>query len=153
MSNWNDIAAWKKFLNTFTVVFIAIDVIFIVLGILFATGLVEADIVLDVFGASPDQLAGTSAAAFATVIGVSFVISYAVNLICLLFVRRGVKDPSKMTVGMVLFGILSALSLINLVSTIAGGSGFSNILTVLCTTILNCGVFAGCYKVRAAAKN
>ena len=144
MSNWNDIAAWKKFLNTFTVVFIAIDVIFIVLGILFATGLVEADIVLDVFGASPDQLAGTSAAAFATVIGVSFVISYAVNLICLLFVRRGVKDPSKMTVGMVLFGILSALSLINLVSTIAGGSGFSNILTVLCTTILKCGVFAGC---------
>ena len=153
MSNWNNIEDWKKFLNVFTLVFIVVDVILIVLGILFATAIIDADTVLDVFDVSTAQLAGVDAAAFATTIGVTYVISYAVNLICVLFARRGVKDPSKMTVGMVLFAILSVLSIINLVSTIAGGSGFSNILTVLCTTILNVCVLVGCYKVRAAAKN
>ena len=153
MSSWNDVSAWKKFLNVFTVVFIVVDIIFIVLGILFATAVIDADTVLDIYDVNTAQLAGVSASAFVTTIGVSFIISYAINLICVLLARRGVKDPSKMTLGMVLFAILSVLSIINLVSSIAGGAGFSNILTVLCTAILNCGVFVGCYKVRAAAKN
>lgn len=64
VSSSNDLASWKRFLNTFVNVYIVIDVILIVLGALFATGVIDANTMLDVYGVGAGQLAGASAAAF-----------------------------------------------------------------------------------------
>lgn len=152
MGNSNDIASWKRFLNTFANVYIVIDVILIVLGALFATGIVDADTVLDVYDVGADQLAGTTAAAFASVIGITLVVSYAVNLICVLLVRRGVKDPSKIRLGMVLFCVLSVASLVSLVKSLLDGGGLDANIQGLATTVMNCCVFYGAFKLNASAK-
>ena len=65
------------------------------MGAPFATGVIDADTVLDVYGVGAGQLAGASAAVFAATFGVALVVSYAVNLACVLVVRRGVKDPQR----------------------------------------------------------
>lgn len=57
------------------------------MGALFATGVIDADTVLDVYGVGAGQLAGASAAAFAATIGVTLVVPYAVNLVCVPVVR------------------------------------------------------------------
>lgn len=63
VSSSNDFASWKRFLSTFVNVYIVIDVILIVLGALFATGVIDAGTVLDVYGVGAGQLAGASAVA------------------------------------------------------------------------------------------
>lgn len=135
-SSSNDLASWKRFLNTFVNVYIVIDVILIVLGALFATGVIDADTVLDVYGVGAGQLAGASAAAFATTIGVALVVSYAVNLVCVLVVRRGVKDPAKMKLGMVLFGILPVLALVSLVKALLDGTGLEALTQSVATAVM-----------------
>lgn len=151
MSDINDISAWHKFLNIFSILYLVIDVIFILLGFMFAASLIDSETAAEIFGVNASQLSGVSISELSVVMGAGMVVSYAINLICLLFVRRGLKDYSKMTVGMVLFGIISVLAILNLISSIAGGASFGNALTVFCTALLNCCVFVGCYKVRAAA--
>ena len=149
MSNWNDIAAWKKFLDVFTKVFIAIDVLLIALGLSFATGLIDADMVVDVFDMGGSVGGDVTAATVAITMGVAMVVSYVINLICLLFVRRGLKNTEKMTVGLVLFAIISALAIIDIITSLIGGAGASNLLSTVCTAILDVIVLIGCYKVRA----
>ena len=152
MDSTNDISSSKRFLKAFVNVYIVIDVLLIVLGALFATGVIGADTVLDVYDVSASQLAGTTAAAFASTIGITLVVSYGVNLVCVLLVRRGVKDPSKIKLGMVLFGILSVLSIISVVSSLVTGGGLDASIQGLATAVLNCCVFSGAHKIYASTK-
>ena len=122
------------------------------MGALFATGVIDADTVLDVYGVGAGQLAGASAAAFTATIGVALVVSYAVNLVCVLLVRRGVKDPAKMKLGMVLFGILSVLALVSLVKALLDGTGLEALTQSVATAVMNCCVFYGALKLNASAK-
>lgn len=122
------------------------------MGALFATGVIDADTVLDVYGVGAGQLAGASAAAFTATIGVTLVVSYAVNLVCVLVVRRGVKDPAKMKFGMVLFGILSVLALVSLVKALLDGTGLEALTQGVTTAVMNCCVFYGALKLNASAK-
>lgn len=122
------------------------------MGALFATGVIDADTALDVYGVGAGQLARASAAAFAATIGVTLVVSYAVNLVCVLVVRRGVKDPAKMKLGMVLFGILSVLALASLVKALLDGTGLEALTQSVATAVMNCCVFYGALKVNASAK-
>ena len=93
-----------------------------------------------------------SAAAFAATIGVTLVASYAVNLVCVPVVRRGVKDPAKMKLGMVLFGILSVLALVSLVKALLDGTGLEALTQSVATAVMNCCVFYGALKLNASAK-
>lgn len=122
------------------------------MGALFATGVIDADTVLDVYGVGAGQLAGASAAAFAATIGVTLVVSYAVNLVCVLIVRRGVKDPTKIKLGMVLFGILSVLALVSLVKALLDGTGLKALTKGAATAAMNCCVFYDALKLNASAK-
>ena len=122
------------------------------MGALFATGVIDADTVLDVYGVSAGQLARASAAAFAATIGVTLVVSYAVNLVCVLIVRRGVKNPAKMKLGMVLFGILSVLALVSLVKALLDGTGLEALTQSVATAVMNWCVFYGALKLNASAK-
>ena len=90
--------------------------------------------------------------AFAATIGVALVVSYAVNLVCVLVVRRGVKDPAKMKLGMVLFGILSVLALVSLVKALLDGTGLEALTQSVATAVMNCCVFYGALKLNASAK-
>lgn len=96
--------------------------------------------------------AGASDAAFAATIGVTLVVSYAVNLVCVLVVRRGVKDPAKMKLGMVLFGILSVLALVSLVKALLDDTGLEALTQSVATAVMNCCVFYGALKLNASAK-
>lgn len=96
--------------------------------------------------------AGASAAVFAATISVTLVVSYAVNLVCVLVVRRGVKDPAKMKLGMVLFGILSVLALVSLVKALLDGTGLEALTQSVATAVMNCCVFYGALKLNASAK-
>lgn len=107
---------------------------------------------LDVYGVGAGQLAGASAAAFTATIGVTLVVSYAVNLVCVLVVRRGVKDPAKMKLGMVLFGILSVLALVSLARALLDGTGLEALTQSVATAVMNCCVFYGALKLNASAK-
>lgn len=122
------------------------------MGALFATGVIDADTVLDVYGVGAGQLAGASATAFAATIGVTLVVSYAVNLACVLVVRRGMKDPAKMKLGMVLFGILSVLALVSLVKALLDDTGLEALTQSVVTATMNCCVFFGALKLNASAK-
>lgn len=93
-----------------------------------------------------------SAAAFAATIGVTLVVSYAVNLACVLVVRRGVKDPAKMKLGMVLFGILSVLALVSPVKALLDGTGLEALTQSVATAVMNCCVLYGALKLNASAK-
>lgn len=122
------------------------------MGAPFATDVIDADTVLDVYGVGAGQLAGASAAAFAATIGVTLVVSYAVNLVCVPVVRRGVKDPAKMKLGIVLFGILSVLALVSLVKALLDGTGLEALTQSVATAVMNCCVFYGALKLNASAK-
>ena len=122
------------------------------MGAPFATGVIDADTALDVYGVGAGQLAGASAATFAATIGVTLVVPYAVNLACVLVVRRGVKDPAKMKLGMVLFGILSVLALVSLVKALLDGTGLEALTQSVATAVMNCCVFYGALKLNASAK-
>lgn len=69
-----------------------------------------------------------------------------------LVVRRGVKDPAKMKLGMVLFGILSVLALVSLVKALLDDTGLEALTQSVVTATMNCCVFFGALKLNASAK-
>ena len=144
-----DLASWQKFLKIFSILYIIIDIAFIAAGFLVATMVIDADTFTDVFEIPAGIIPTDNVSATMAILGGAMVVAYLINLVCACFAYRGAKNPSKMKPGMILYGVLSVLGLINLVSSFASNG---SVFTVFCQCILVWIVFYGTVKVYKLAK-
>lgn len=115
------VESWTKFLKIVSIICIVVYAIFTVVGIAVAAGLIEADVVAEAMGIT-GILQGADAALFVVICGVVIAVAYGFQLLATIAVLRGVKNPSKMKLGMVLYGIITVFTGINMVMTFSSGT-------------------------------
>ena len=114
------VATWKKTLKIVSVVCVVIYAIFAVLGIAVMASLTDPEPILETLGVA-GLMQGVEASLFATIAGAVIFVVYAFQLLASIAVLRGVKDPSKMKLGMVLYGIISVFTGISFAMSFASG--------------------------------
>lgn len=143
------VASWTKFLKIVSVVCIVVYALFTILGIAVATSLIDPDIVVQVMGIS-GILQGADASMFVTFAGIVITVSYAFQLLATIAVLRGVKNPSKMKLGMVLYGIILVISAINMAITL--NTAGSNASLSVSSFAVAAFMFYGAYVVHRSTK-
>ena len=139
---------WKKTLKYVSIVLIVIYAVFAALGVAIAASLISPDDVIDFMGIS-GILSGNETDLFVTITGVVIAITYLIQILCAFALLRGVKDPSKMKLGMVLYGFLSVFQVYNAITSIASGGDISTTLGQCATTLI---LFWGSIVVYRSAK-
>lgn len=114
------VESWSKFLKIVSVICIVVYAIFTVLGIAVMASLIDPEVILETLGVA-GALQGAEAALFTTIAGAVIAVAYAFQLLATIAVLRGVKNPSKMKLGVILYAIVTVVSAINLVMSIAAG--------------------------------
>lgn len=117
-----DSAGWKNALKYLSIIYMIIDVAFIVVYALSAASVFSADTVFAIMGIDESLLGGVDVSGAITLLSVSAIVSYLINFVFTFFVYRGAKDPSKMKPGMIMYGILSVIAVWGLITNIAGGT-------------------------------
>lgn len=145
-------SAWQKYMKILALFFIVLDAIFIVMFALCAAGVFSTETSLMMLNADPEDVgtdvANVIAASLPLYAGM-MIFGYAINLICTYFVYRGAKNPAKMKPGMILYGILSVLCAITLVSNIVNGT-FQ--LSVVSQCLITWIFFYGALQINKLAK-
>ena len=140
--------SWKKTLKIVSVACIVVYAAFAAFGVAIAASLISPDEVMEGMGVT-GILQGDDADLFASISGIVIAVTYLIMLLCTVAVLRGVKNPSKMKLGMVLYGILSVLMVLNFIMTLTSGSDLSTAFTQCWVTVL---MFGGCIAVYRSAK-
>lgn len=118
-----DNAGWQKTLKLLSIIYMVIDVAFIVVLALGAAAVFSPETTLLIMGVDDASVFGDADVMSAvTLLSVSAIVAYVINLICTIFAYRGAKNPAKMKPGMVLYGILSVFSVFGLISNLVGGT-------------------------------
>ena len=117
----NKVESWAKFLKIVSVICVVVYAIFTVLGIAVAASLIDPEIILSAMGVA-GTLQGADASLYAVIAGVVIAVAYAFQLLATIAVLRGVKNHSKMKLGMVLYGIIAVFSAINMIMSFSAGA-------------------------------
>ena len=132
----NNVASWKKILKIVGVVCVIVYAVFTVLGIAVAASLIDPDFILEAMGVD-GVLQGVEASVFAAIAGVVITVSYGFQLVATIAVLRGLKNPSKMKLALVLYGIVTVFAVLNFIASIVSGGdsaslSFSQLFVVVC---------------------
>lgn len=119
-----NIEVWKKTLKYVSIVCIVVYAVFAALGIAIAASLISPSDVIDGLGIT-GILPGNEANVFTTISGIVIAVVYIVQLLCAVAILRGVKDPSKIKLGMILYGILSVFQVYGVIAALTSGGDIS----------------------------
>lgn len=143
------VESWAKFLKIVSIICIVVYAIFTVLGIVIAASLIDPEVVLGAMGVA-GMLQGAGASLYVVIAGVVIAIAYAFQLLATIAVLRGVKDHSKMKLGMILYGIIAVFSAVNMVMSFqAGGETASLGVASFAVAVF---MFYGAFVVHRSAK-
>lgn len=115
-----DLKTAKKYLKVICYICIAVYVLFGAVGVAIVTGIIPIEAVSETLGVS-SLMSGPDAALYATITGVVMAIAYFMQALFTVPVLRGIKNPSKMRLGIVLYGILTVAVGYNLIRTFMAG--------------------------------
>lgn len=113
-------AKLKKALKIVCIICMVVYLLFVAVGILIATNIYPPEAYSEALGVT-SILQGPDAAMYITILGIVIAIAYGVRALITIPVLRGIKNPSKMKPGIVLYGILVAFTLVNVVLTFIKG--------------------------------
>lgn len=117
-------AQLKKTLKLICIVCMAAYVLLAVVGILIFTNVIPPEAYSEALGVT-ELLKGPEASMYVSILGVIFTISYAIRALFTIPVLRGIKNPSKMKLGIILYSILTVVVLVNVVRSFMGGGDVS----------------------------
>lgn len=137
----------KKMLKIICIICMVAYAALAAVGVLIATNTIPPEVYADAFGVA-SLLQGSDAALYITTIGVSVVASYAIRFLFTIPVLRGIKNPSKMKLGIVLYAILTALILVNVVTTLMRGGEVSTTSAQLFADVFILGCAIEVYRTR-----
>ena len=143
-----DVANIKKFLKVFSIICIVAYGLFAALGVAIMMGLVPLETITEGMGVS-GLLEGADAKLYASITGGVFAAAYLVQALFTIPVLRGIKNPSKMGLGVVLYAILTVAIGANLVMTAMRGGDITMLMPQFVATVC---IFVGCVEVRRAGK-
>lgn len=140
--------AWNKYLKVVSIACIVIYAIFTALGVLILTPLIDSKVVLQIMGVG-GMLSATEGPIFVAIAGWIIAICYAIQLLATIAVLRGLKNPAKMKLGMVLYGIITAFQIFSLITTLNTGGSIGTILT---QALVSVSIFVGSIEVYRSSK-
>ena len=126
----NDVASWRKILQIVGVISAIVYAVFVVLGIAVAASLIDPDFILEAMGID-GVLQGAEASMFMAIAGTVITVFYGFQLVAAIAVLRGLKNPSKMKLGIVLYAIVAVFTTINFIASIASGGDSASLAASL----------------------
>lgn len=140
-----DTPTLKKFLKIICIVCFIVYAAFVAVGVLIATSIIPPEAYAEALDLT-ELLQGPQAALYATISGVVIAISYGIRFLFTVPVFRAIKNPSKMKLGLVLYGILSVFALANVIMTFRQGGNLATPSTQLFTDICIFGAALELYR-------
>lgn len=135
----------KKMLKIICIICMVVYAALAAVGVLIATNTIPPEAYADALGVA-SLLQGSDTALYITTIGVSVVVSYAIRFLFTIPVLRGIKNPSKMKLGIVLYAILTALILVNVISAAMRGGDISTTSAQLFVDVFILGCAVDLYR-------
>lgn len=121
-----DTVKMKKYFKVACIICMVAYVLLAAVGVLITKGVIPPEVFSETFGVT-ELTEGPDAAMYIPIIGVIIAISYGIRFFFTIPVLYGIKHPSKMMPGIVLYGILAVLITANLIMTLVRG-GDVNVL-------------------------
>lgn len=143
-----DTPTLKKFLKFVCIACMVVYAAFVVVGALIAASVIPPEAYSEALGLT-ELLQGPQAALYATISGVLIAISYAIRFLFTVPVFRAIKNPSKMKLGLVLYGILCVLTLVNIVMSFQKGGDLTTAYTQLFADVC---IFGAAFELYRTSK-
>lgn len=124
-------ASWQKFLKIICIFYMVFDVVVAVAFALVQAGMFNEGLSLGLTGIMPESIGNADASVVVSISAIPIIVSQVIHFICTVLLYRGAKNPAKIKLGMILFGILSAFGLISIIGNLAGGT-FSSAMVTPC---------------------
>lgn len=141
-------AKLKQCTKVVCIICMVVYALFAVLGVLIFTNTIPPEAYSVALGVT-ELTQGPNAAMYITIIGIVVTISYCIRFLFTIPVLYGIKNPSKMMLGIVLYGILTVAIAANLIGTFTQGgeAGFA-----MGQFVATAYIFAAAIAIRRATK-